>query len=263
MKKSIKRTLVILAILVIYAIAIPLLSFLPGFASLAREGAHYRGAYKAASEVRGIDLACQKLLSDLDKPSFYHVFGDAEALRETHGSLQKAWTTIIPELLRHGRDAEVDFPPGFREKLGSSYMEFGSDAWGNPYQFFAGPLTEKNCGTKAAAYYFRTFPRAERPSYTDRNGIEQPDYHYDERAKAEVEAKSGGAPDADGLPGYPAPTDLKVYVWSLGRDGKSCQRVGLDLTAKNVNAGPREDNGNDIYNWDGAHAWQHFYHRTL
>ena len=217
------------------------------------------GPEKAQMEINGIELACAKLLSDAGRDDLFGFFNDLEGMREKHGSYQNMWNAVIPELLWGGRNAVVDLEQELRRKLGETYMTAPRDPWGNPYQFFAGPLTEERYGTPAAAYYFRSYRQAERESYTDRNGQGQTDYYYDAQAKADADGAFPDNPEADGLPGFPAPTGLVIYIWSLGKDGQSCQRVGVDLSPESVNVGPRKDFGDDINNWDDECGWEKFY----
>ena len=213
----------------------------------------------ALSEVRHADLACAKMLIDADCRSFFAFFNDLDPLLEAHGTYARLWNAAIPELLRHGKDAKLNLKPEVRRKIDASYLDLGEDPWGKPYQFFAGPLTVENCGTAAAAYYFRSYRSAAGGSYTDRNGQQQSEYYYDAHAAADAATEQRSAPNADGLPGYPAPTDLPLYIWSMGMDGKSCQRVGLDLSPKNVNVGPSRDSGDDVNSWDPWSGWCSFY----
>ena len=214
---------------------------------------------RAQAEINNIELSLTAMLADAGKTDFFSLFNDVEALREAHGSYQNAWNAVIPDLLRRGSSADVDLKPEVRQSLGKNYMELGNDPWGSPYQFFVGPLTKEVYRTPAAKYYLRSYRPASSLPYTDCCGRPQTDYHYDAKAKKEADAETPGAPPADGFLGYPAPPNMTVYIWSTGKDGRSCQRVGVNLSPENVNVGPSSDSGDDIVSWDELECWQMFY----
>lgn len=223
------------------------------------ERSRMAGAHAA---IRNMDLACTKMITDAEKKSLLGFFSDAEALRRQFGTYANAWTFVIPELLRNGCNTKLDLKPGVRKKLAPGYMPVGNDPWGRPYHFFAGPLDAKAYDGMALATRFRSYRKPARTFYIDRNGYQQTSFYYDTEAKQEETARLGTdtrVPEPDGLPGFPAPADLPVYIWSMGADGKSCQRIGAGLDAEDVKVGPSPDCGDDINNWDAEWAWQSFY----
>jgi prepilin-type N-terminal cleavage/methylation domain-containing protein len=145
--------LVVIAIITILAaIEVPRVTDAIGRARMAR----------AASEIRGAELAVTKMLADVDKQAVDKFFGNlpdgrsrlAVAVQQKAGaSLDDIWTAervysdIFYELLRRGKDAQeglleingnLVLQDAVRRKLGSSYMDIPMDPWGtNPYFFFA------------------------------------------------------------------------------------------------------------------------------
>jgi hypothetical protein len=223
---------------------------------------------RATSDIRNMDVACTKMVADADLKSLLAFFNDIEGLRQRYGTYANAWNAAVPELLRNGNRTALDLKPGVRKKLPPSFMQVGNDPWGRPYHFFAGPLDSKVYGDATLVTRFRSYREPARPFYVDRNGYQQTGYYYDAQAKQEELAGLGAGsesalsaryPEPDGLPGFPAPVDLPVYIWSMGADGKSCQRIGADLSPENVKAGPNADSGDDINNWDSQRGWRHFY----
>ncbi len=186
---------------------------------------------KAVAEVRGIDLAMTKLLADSGKSKFGH-FWTWNAYPASFEEATKIYSDVFYELLRKGRDAQVNVSPNVTlkadvlKKLGTSYMDLNMDPWGEQtYQFFVGPLAEIN------SHYFRSY-RGE-------------GYVYDATAKADLDAKMKGNPAPDNVAGFPAPRDLPAYVFSLGEN----------MTGDQSDFG----GGDDINNWDTAAGWEEKY----
>ncbi|HUW60597.1 MAG TPA: type II secretion system protein [Candidatus Bathyarchaeia archaeon] len=241
--------LVVIAIITILAaIVVPRVTDAIGRARMAR----------AASEIRGAELAITKMLADVDKQGidkFFELLPDKTSALATYvenaatagpDTAEKIYSNIFYELLRRGKNADFDFTldhispvltlaPAVQRKLGSSYMDIPMDPWGtHPYFFFAGPLTTNRM-------------------YMDRNNVNTPspfrcyrgpDYVYDQNAKVLADSEMRGNPRADNGPGYPSAKDLAVYIWSYGGDEFSNQAEG---------------GGDDINNWDSASGWSALY----
>lgn len=104
---------------------------------------------RAHSEVKNIDLALTKMLTDVNRQDFRSGFFDWGAGGEP-ATLQQGidtYRTMFYILLRKGKSAEsdLDWPPGVkltdevRRKLGDTYMDLGKDPWGQLYNFYPGP----------------------------------------------------------------------------------------------------------------------------
>lgn len=218
--------LVVIAIIsILAAIVVPRVSGYIGRARMA----------KAVAEIRGIDLAATKMLSDSGKSKFSHFWTGAIA-----GNFQSAtqiYTKVFYELLRRGRDADfsgtgLTLKDDVKRKLGTSYMDLNMDPWGEQkYQFFVGPLM-------GAAWIYVPFR-----SHRDDTGND--DYVYNTARYNDAQAKMPGNPPADNVAGFPAPRDLPLYIYSMGEN----------LTSDQVDLG----GGDDINNWDSAAGWEDRY----
>jgi len=239
--------LVVIAIITILAaIVVPRVTDAIGRARMAR----------AASEIRGAELAITKMLADVDKQGIDKFFTAGRlatfiqnAVTAKAGTAEKMYSDVFYELLRRGKAADFDFTAQFlgggpndklvlvdavKRKLGSSYMDIPMDPWGtNPYFFFAGPLTA-NPIYRNGASPFRCYRALD----------EDTPYVYTETQKNIEDRIMRGNPAFDNGPGYPSPKDLAVYIWSYGEDEISNQAEG---------------GGDDINNWDSASGWSAFY----
>lgn len=199
-------------------------------------------AARAVSEVRNADLALQKMLIDAERKHFGTFFDvdnsnvsfsqhmENMALSNFEAA-QIAYNEIFYELLRRGKEAK---PLGFtlREevarKLGTSYIELSKDPWATHiYQFWAGPLRKFERANQF--YMFRSY-RGD-------------DYVYNLAARNATGVP--GSPGFDNRPGYPAPLDLPVYIWSYGSNLEPEQNIP-------PNGG---NGGDDINNWDSDQGW--------
>ena len=232
------------------------------WAAFIREVVERSRVERACSDIRNLDLAYAKLLDDARAKSLLDCFDDPDALPQHFGTYANAWTFLVPELLRDGCNAKTDLKPEIRTRLAASYIHTGNDPWGHPYHFFAGPLDAAVYDDMALASRFRSYRKPTRTFYIDRNGYQKTIFYYDAQARQEEVTRLGTetrVPEPDGLPGFPAPADLRVYIWSMGADGKSCQRIGADQSPESVHVGPAADSGDDINNWDSQRGWQDFY----
>ena len=194
----------------------------------------YRGTMaKAVSEVRTGDLALTKMLEDAECKFLSQLFVNPKELDgPTLAESIEHQTKLCYELLRKGKNAELDLKPEVRQKLSNAYMDIDKDPWGNKYQFCFGPL---KCRVNEVPFR----------SYRGEN------YAYDRAALEELDKKlrNNPVPDADipPAPGYPAPRDLPVYIFSYGQNEKPEQL-------------PWNGNGgDDINNWDAESGWSEFY----
>jgi hypothetical protein len=189
---------------------------------------------RAVSEIKGANLAFTKLLTDANANYISKLLTDPSILqRPTFEETIAAHTEMARDLLMHGKDALAPIAPQLRKKLATSYMDLGKDRWGNDYQFYFGPLK----GT-VNARFFRSYRGH--------------DYVYDMKTYENEEKKIPGnpKPETDTPPGkgYPCPSDLPVYIFSLGANGKPDQL-------------PWDGNGgDDVNNWDAQSGWsEEFY----
>lgn len=194
---------------------------------------------KAVAEISNLNTAVTKLLADSGKSKFGHFW--TWSIDPTTLPLNETtdiYSDVFYELLRRGRDADISdyagkiaFKPDVLKKLGTSYLDINMDPWGeNEYKFFVGPLA-------AATFSYVPF-RAYR---SKDDGTE---YIYNSAAFTEAQAKMRGNPPADDKPGYPAPRDLPIYIYSFGENMQSDQGTG---------------GGDDINNWDTAAGWDELY----
>lgn len=228
---------------------------------------------RAASEIKGAELALTKMLADADKRHFGQFFEPSLAITMTSAitnaqGTYSLYTQIFYELLRRGRDVEFgDLPlglslkPEVKRKLGTTYMDLGKDPWGNNYQFYAGPCPHIPstqwllASDIPQADYWKIVPwrsfRGRQP------GVEFNDFNWTLEVRNSEEFKNSfGKPTADSQPGYPAPWDLPVYMYSYGENGVCDQNWHPDTQAAEEGS---HDGGDDINNWDSQSGWSPFY----
>jgi len=201
---------------------------------------------KAVTEIRNADLALTKMLADADKKGFAQFFTGFPNLNSLEAALD-LYSKAMTELLRRGKEAYLDdlglqLRPEVKKKLGTTYMDIGTDPWRTyGYQFYLGPL-------KSGDYAYNYFRSYREPI----EGISQNDfYEYTNEIFVEENRKLRGNPPPDGLPGYPAPKDLSVYIFSRGGDEAINQGAVL--------GNPETGGGDDINNWDNASGWDGAY----
>lgn len=168
------------------------------------------------------------------------------------------------ELLRQGKNSTVlrsMTNPEVRQKLGTSYMDIGNDPWGNPYNFWMGPLRGP---VPFRCYRIRDNARdVDDPNFS----VIDDAYIYDAAQESlEREDLPGQPAQDDGAFqdafeyrafGFPASRDLPVYIWSSGpnmqNDGHLLMQQGLrvDETAPSFLGG-----GDDPNNWDNESGWE-------
>ena len=118
-------------------------------------------------------------------------------------------------------------------------MELPRDPWDAQYQFYAGPHPRLRDPS--------VLPMPWRSYRLALSGDEEDTYVYDGAARTEADRIARGNPKPDGQPGFPAPIDLSVYIYSMGSDGMSNQLLYGG------------DGGDDINSWDTANGWAGFY----
>lgn len=216
---------------------------------------------RATSEIRNADLALVKMLADADRKDFGTFFKRADttapvsfglamlAMANTlpaGRTIYDVYTDMFYELLRRGKDATLTdlVPAGYvfdgdvARKLGTSYMDIGRDPWGSNYIFFPGPI-------RTGIVPFRS-----RRLYDDGTLIT-----YNNAGVQFMNNRMRGNPPADGLPGYPAPRDLPVYIYSMG-ENKACEQLVLPGMAT---VGDIYTTFDDINNWDSESGWSDLY----
>jgi len=230
---------------------------------------------RATSEIRNADLALTKMLADADRKNFGQFFNKPRAFAQNMETFALNATSVMDvyfvysnifyELLRRGKDAKDDVNAwipqtpnaGVRlddeivKKLGTSYMEIGTDPWRNPYMFYAGPTpSDRKLQNGELAgdvpMGFRCFRGSD------------PQYVYNGNARNSEKVR--GNPPADNLNGYPAARDMPIYIFSFGEDLEPGQYLstgrGIAAAAAlyTLNGG-----GDDINNWDSSSGWSDLY----
>jgi len=213
----------------------------------------------------------------------YYLVGKIDAVGSTPQSRFEVVSQIMYELLRRGKDADFDgivitdidgnvatlpfvpvLEPSIRSKLGSSYMDLGPDPWGSMYVFCPAvtfslilSLDPADPTVIASPTGFRSY-RPPLPATPD------DPYIYNMDARIYEDSKIRGNPKCDLLEGYPAPSDLPVFIFSYGGDGLPNQYYpvfdGSDVIFDGPNAiGSFDGIGDDINNWDNQSGWSGFY----
>ena len=266
--------LVVIAIIgILAAIVVPNVANWLGRARMAR----------AIEEIRGADLAMTKMLTDANVKDFRQFFtGPSRSVYENLGLADQVYVCTYTSymLLRQGRgavgswDADVatngiELNPEIVGRLGINYMEgIGQDPWGKQYKFWFGPWRgARVAGGSAGDIPFRSW----RFGSGDINDVsDYIPYEYDPDMKIKAEAEVPGAPPADDLPGYPAPTKMPIYIFSTGSN-QNCDQYELRLDASDkplafndftASYGPDfeyQGGGDDINNWDSEAGWAGFY----
>ncbi len=242
---------------------------------------------RAVSEVQNAELAMTQMLNDADRQNFRALFAEfppadeiqnwlgGQAMNHFDAAVQM-YTNVFYVLLRQGRNGAEDLQNSYgvrlhedvRSRLAATYMDIGQDPWGNLYRFWPGPWNrqmEQTYGPNGLQVFnhdpinnsgrvavpFRGF----RPGLEDQNTGEFWPYIYDQQRKMEADQRIPGNPRADGRPGFPAPDNLPIYIYSPGADGVSNQNYrpedAMDME--------RVGGGDDVNNWDNEQGWSGFY----
>ncbi len=269
--------LVVIAIIgILAAIVVPNVANWLGRARMAR----------AIEEIRGADLAMTKMLTDANVKDFRQFFLNRDVY-ESLGLAEQVYVCTYTSylLLRQGRGAVgswddrvtsngIELNQEVVGRLGVNYMEgIGQDPWGKQYKFWFGPwrgarVLGANVDTPIPFRSWR-FGEGDINDLSNGAGSYKP-YEYKDGRGDEAEAEVPGAPKEDGLPGYPAPTRLPVYIFSTGSN-QNCDQYELHLRGNDKPVAfndfmPDHDpdrefmgGGDDINNWDSEAGWAGFY----
>lgn len=115
--------------------------------SLAQEppGCHHHVSLSrrdaCSSEMRNVDLAFSKIMADAQVDSIPEMVVEAQALfRPTLAETVELQSRLLGQLLRRGRDAELEFGSDIPGKLGTGYLDVRQkDPWGRPYYYYVRP----------------------------------------------------------------------------------------------------------------------------
>lgn len=226
---------------------------------------------RAQAEVKNIDLALTKMLTDVNRQDFRSGFFDWGAGGEPATLAQglPIYRDIFYILLRKGKNAETDtdwpggvtINPDVRRRLGDTYMDLGKDPWGQLYNFYPGPwrAVDVNSGDpfEAGIIPFRIYlpntgvpggPKPETPTaYTA--DVYDPDNPTDTFTV-----------------GFPASKSLTMYVWSNGMnlvsnqaDNPTYEQIRLDSSVVEEVGLDYAGGGDDINNWDNDASWAGHY----
>ncbi len=216
---------------------------------------------KAHAEIRSMELALTKMLTDTGRSSFSQVFNgyrfpgdeDEDALFDELLYIEKIYTDSFYILLRQGKNADTSanfllgrIPKEVKAKLSDSYLDVGKDPWGNKYRFIMGPW-------KSGPMYLRSYREA---FQTYEGAI----YIYNDIAKGIEDDEIPGNPRADYKSGYPAPRNETIYIYSTGENMQADHLYGDYEKGGYV----QQDleyvgGGDDISSWDSAAGWTKFY----
>lgn len=218
---------------------------------------------RAFAEVKGIDLALTKMLTDANRNDFRSgFFASWPAPGADILAARDVYTQAFYVLLRKGKGAESDsyfqsqgitLNPEVRRNLGDSYMDLGKDPWGNLYNFWAGPWSQQVQsmwdglnGEIPFRIYSVDLTVPGGPSQNEAIGVDITDR----------ESASG----TEFPVGFPASRKQTVYVWSNGANRVSNQ-WGLGTCGLHYDDFDSDflGGGDDINNWDNAQSWQGFY----
>lgn len=219
-------------------------------------------ATKAVSEIKNIDLALTKLLSDAGRSSLKDLFNPTELA--TYGtpdtwsagdfeSLTLRYTNATYRLLKKGRgalqpddpSAPLDSDIAFLNEevvrtLGTSYFaEIGLDPWGELYNFYPGPWPATN-----GPNVFRTY----QPPLTSAKKVPgEPDFSTGDDLSLGIDSPQGttiiDVETSEELPlvGIAANTRLETYIWSYGANLRSGQAIFIPpVTGYNPNTDPSQ-----------------------
>ena len=243
---------------------------------------------KAVSEIKNTDIALAGMLSDTGRSSFkdflrtdqngvglrrltvlHNNIVNAGGLDATAEAIEVAlsfYNDMFYELLRQGRDsdfAETHLDPKVRQKLGTSYMDLGDDSWGNRYEFWLG-ATPRGLNLNILRSY-RVFPDGVSPNDPDFDAGDA--YRWNTTTRDLAKADLPGQPKADdedysgagGLGinayGYPAPKDLRAYMFSRGPNLVIDAILPIQLSESD-DFPEFFGGGDDPNNWDNASGWE-------
>lgn len=221
----------------------------------------------AVSEIKGMETALTGMLTDAGRSRFTDFLNDSGRMslriqrenvsrhllsKEAIIMAEEYYTTFFYELLRQGSGAEAQLDDAIRGKLGTSYMDLGLDPWGNKYRFYMGPLR--------GLVFHRSYRL---PTDVD-DAYFRDHYVWDTDQRNEARRDLPGQPQVDKIvlpggrplyfPGYPAPRDLPVFIYSLGPNATAEAIYHSDyptMIEPDFFGG-----GDDINNWDNESGWE-------
>ncbi|MFA6240574.1 MAG: prepilin-type N-terminal cleavage/methylation domain-containing protein [Candidatus Hydrogenedentales bacterium] len=220
-------------------------------------------ATRAVAEIKGIDLALTKMLTDTNRQDFRSFFeiptgsvfdGISHTELAADPALLKSaiaiYTNAFYILLKQGKNAEIDgadivLNAEVRKKLGTAYMtDLGKDPWGNLYQFFPGPWRSS----------------VNNPFVVREADVDIPGGY--QLADAQV-AFTDANGDTNAL-GFPAPRNETMYIYSLGANLVSNQSFNEGFNVPNVDdanylGDEYVGGGDDVNSWDTQASWAPFY----
>jgi prepilin-type N-terminal cleavage/methylation domain-containing protein len=216
---------------------------------------------RAFAEVKNIELAMIKMLTDVNRSDFRGFFMNPPvdlSFCEAQAIYQQAFYI----LLRQGRNAETTSDWGVtglqlnqevRRRLGTTYMDLGKDPWGQLYYIYPGP------------YGVAFGCDASNPCWVDVEGtglltrIPFRIHFVDTSVPGSAPNDGAGATDSEGdRVGLPASRSLSVYVFSSGMNqvpNQGCSPGYNDSSFGDDFVG----GGDDINNWDTDQSWAKFY----
>lgn len=247
---------------------------------------------EAISEIKNVELALTAVLTDANKRHFGQFFnhnfenkngdrwGDLWIDRTLAATVQYQ-TDVFYRLLRRGREARVPLLNDVRKKLAVSYMDLGTDAWGDLYQIYAGPWREEY--VKDPDDGFEDLQLL----FTDASsgfGFKNPfrardaDTYYDVNKDLErlipgtiTDEATGIGKRRDGtrIHGFPADMNLPFYIFSKGQNLRVDQFFGpeyIEFDGEDFFVLEKEfrdreylGGGDDVNNWDKTQSWSGFY----
>ncbi len=267
---------------------------------------------KAVSEINGIELAMTAMLTDAGRGNLAQLFiagavPKAVGWNMPEGSntadqwpawitdafnfaeVTKIYTNVVYDLLRLGRTVLTEnpaygpngvpiislVPREVIAKLGTNYMDLGTDPWGQDYNIFPGPWRVASDPSNTSNRYPIMFRKFTVESEGSQRGARNDGFAIpvttDDGVVNDTFLNAFGdvVLDPEAWPkmvGYPADSNKSLYVWSTGANMRSGQMLyQAAYTAGDPRSwyGVQEDadigGGDDINNWDPGTSWQRFY----
>ena len=261
-RRGVRLSLVVVGIPIIVLLILLCVSVLFNLSRLLMSGRSSR----AEAETKHIDFVLTKLLTDVNRQDARGLFIATEFDKECRAYMESAnldafvastriYTVCLTALLHNGKNSlemtagsdnaqrwlkTID--PSIYRRLGDTYMDLGTDPWGNPYYMFAGPWPA-GWGPKVLRTYSDSNPAAKTDLLT-------------------VYTNDANVPQV----GYVPQSFLPHFIWSVGPNGLSDQAI-LDPSGKYApparqhyrsDAEPHElGGGDDINNWDYDAGWRY------
>jgi type II secretory pathway pseudopilin PulG len=237
---------------------------------------------QATFEIKGIELALSKMLSDSGCAHLSELFnaqgvnaavgrvdGGAPWTAEEFRKLQELYTATSYALLRAGRlSLEESYETSFGmgrfgdvlnhdvvKRLSTSYMELEFDPWGTMYQIFPGAWEGE---FENHPIIFRTYT-----SYEEESGLHDQEPSRRDAFSFEIDDPDTGETITIS---YPASEGKPFYIYSLGANGISGQMMyrpdyeGVAPQELYEGQAPEyRGGGDDITSWVNDATWHQFY----